>query len=62
MPVMLARKDWDDWLDAKTAPVRLQAILHAPPEQTMRCYRVGTHVNNPRNDDADCLAPVKSGS
>ncbi len=61
MPVMLARKDWGDWLDDRTSLKRLQSILHTPAEPAIRCYRVGTHVNNPRNDDVDCLAPVKGG-
>lgn len=61
MPVLLSASQWDAWLDAATDTTLLQSILATPSPQQIRSYRVGTHVNNPRNDDAQCLAPVAGG-
>ncbi len=58
MPVLLDRANWSAWLDPHTDSVTLQSILNAPSTQAIRYYRVGTRVNNPGNDDADCLMPV----
>jgi putative SOS response-associated peptidase YedK len=58
MPVLLPRASWKSWLDMNTDSSTLQSIINTPSEQPIRCYRVGTHVNNPRNDDADCLVPL----
>lgn len=58
MPVMLPRENWSAWLDQKTDLGTLQSILRDPSAETIRSYRVGTHVNNPNNDDADCLTPL----
>jgi len=58
MPLLLPHAAWDQWLSEETGIDTLQAILRSPAEQALRLYRVGTHVNNPRNDDPDCLAPV----
>lgn len=58
MPILLAPEQWSAWLDSRTDNRALQAILNSPAETPLHCYRVGTHVNNPRNDDADCLAPL----
>lgn len=58
MPLLLPRKSWSDWLDPDTDRQSLESILKAPASPPLRLYRVGMHVNNPRNDDPECLAPV----
>ena len=61
MPVILPRESWSAWLDPLTRPEELRALLHPPPAEGMRAYRIGAHVNNPNNDDADCLLPLGAG-
>ena len=60
MPVILEPKDYELWLDPEIQQVdRLQPLLHPYPLEQMTAYPVSLHVNNPRNDDALCLEPVK---
>jgi putative SOS response-associated peptidase YedK len=64
MPVILAPADWDAWLDPGLAPERaLEALApllvprdHAPED--LVAYAVSPYVNDPRHDDARCLAPA----
>jgi len=58
MPLLLPRESWSEWLDPATDKETLERILTAPASPQLRLYRVGTHVNNPRNDDPECLLPV----
>ena len=58
MPVLLPASQWDAWLDPGSDSALLASLLATSSPQALRSYRVGTHVNNPRNDDARCLAPV----
>jgi putative SOS response-associated peptidase YedK len=36
----------------------LQALLRPYPAEAMTAYPVGLRVNSPRNNDADCVAPL----
>ena len=56
MPVILDAAGHDAWLDAATPPDTLAALL-VPYGGAMEAHAVGTRVNNPRNDDAACVAP-----
>ena len=59
MPVILSPDDYDRWLDpAVQQPEQLQPLLQPYPSDAMLAYPVGTHVNNPRNEDANCIAPA----
>ena len=59
MPVILDAEDYDAWLDAEDTPRdAAQALLRPYEGGGLASYRIGTHVNNPRNDDAACIAPL----
>lgn len=60
MPVILPEQAHDTWLAPDAAPAALQRLLRPHPPEDMAFYRVGTHVNNVRNDDAACIAPLKA--
>ena len=49
-PVLLARQDWEVWLDPATTDLsRLQALLVPAPDELLTFHRVSTEVNNVRN-------------
>lgn len=55
MPVILEAADWPAWLgEVEGDP----GELLRPSEAALRVWRVGTAVNNVRNDSAALLAPV----
>jgi putative SOS response-associated peptidase YedK len=59
MPVLVSPRDFDLWLDPKAAkPSELQALLRPYPAEAMTSFPVGPHVNNPRHNDAACVAPL----
>jgi putative SOS response-associated peptidase YedK len=59
MPVILAPNDYDRWLDpAIQEPDALRPLLRPYPASAMLALPVSPHVNNPRNDDAECIAPA----
>lgn len=58
MPVMLPREKWSAWLDPSTDVSTLKSLLSQTATVAMHVYRVGQHVNNPRNDDPACLRPA----
>ena len=58
MPVILAPETFDPWLDAANDPHSLLSLLGPYPVAPMAFYRVGTAVNNVRNDDPSCIAPL----
>ncbi|MGR9073940.1 MAG: SOS response-associated peptidase [Gammaproteobacteria bacterium] len=56
MPVILASRDWDKWLLPDSGDVGvLQGLLKPYPADAMKAWPVGTKVNNPGNDTAECL-------
>jgi putative SOS response-associated peptidase YedK len=59
MPVILGPADYDQWLDhSVTDAAKLQPLLDAYPASEMVAEPVSTHVNNVRNNDEACIAPV----
>ena len=56
MPAILAPGDYAAWLHAGNAPV--QELLKPFPPESMLAYPVTLRVNNVKNDDAACLAPL----
>ena len=58
MPVLLARDDFERWLDpGEGDPEKLRDLLAPCPDDWLVSQLVGPRVNSPRNDDADCLLP-----
>jgi putative SOS response-associated peptidase YedK len=57
MPVILAPKDYDLWLDPRSDKDPLLALLVPFPGEAMSAYRVSPRVNRVENDDPDCIAP-----
>lgn len=58
MPVILPPETFDRWLDAANDAAGLLSLLGPYPAEPMAFYRVGTAVNNARNDDPSCIAPL----
>jgi putative SOS response-associated peptidase YedK len=56
MPVIVAPADCDAWLDPKSA--RGRELLRPYPAEAMTALPVGTRVNNPKFDDAGCVAAL----
>ena len=60
MPVILQPSDFALWLDPETSDAgQLKSLLKPYPEQQTDLYPVSRRVNNPRNDDAGCIEPIK---
>ena len=55
MPVILEAADWPVWLGETEGDT---AALLRPSAAELRVWRVGTAVNNVRNDNAALLEPV----
>jgi putative SOS response-associated peptidase YedK len=55
MPVILEREDVAPWLDSRSAPPDVKALLRPLASERMMMYPVGRHVNTPANDDARCI-------
>jgi len=58
MPVMLMPADYDRWLDPKTPPAELLAMLKPYDPKLMEAYAVNRAVNNVKNDTELCLEPA----
>jgi len=59
MPVILHKRDWDDWLgikDNKDAP--LQSLIKSFPSKAMQAWKVSTRVNKPDVDDEALIRPL----
>jgi len=62
MPVILARSDYEQWLDpANKAPESLMYLLQPCEAQAMMVYPVSSLVNSPANDGPRCVERQKSG-
>jgi putative SOS response-associated peptidase YedK len=55
MPVMLDRGDEDAWLAPGSAEAELLSLLRPYDVEKTALYRVGSRVNNVKNDDPECL-------
>lgn len=56
MPVSLAPSDYAAWLDASNS--NAQQLLRPFPSKQLNSYPVSLGVNNVKNDDAECIAPL----
>ena len=56
MPVILAPSDHDAWLDAEAPSA--EALLRPYPADDMIAVPIGRLVNDPRSDEAACIAPL----
>lgn len=59
MPIILPEPLWKSWLDAATSPLKLSDILTGAVEG-LRYHPISTRVNNPRNEGAELVNPVKT--
>lgn len=55
MPVVIDVENYSLWLDKKSNPVELQQLLESRMYNKFQTTRISTYVNNPANNDADCL-------
>ena len=56
MPVIVPPELWDTWLDPEVQEAAaLGEILRPYPAELMQAHPVTTHVNNPANDDPECI-------
>ena len=59
MPVILASKDYADWLAPSLQTVeQVNTLLRPFPSEEMEAYPVSQLVNNPRNDRPECVVPI----
>jgi putative SOS response-associated peptidase YedK len=59
MPLIIARDEWDRWLDPELSDMQtIQQMIKPYPADEMRAYKVSSRVNNARNDDAALIEPV----
>jgi putative SOS response-associated peptidase YedK len=59
MPLIIAREDWDRWLDPElTDEAEIEQLLKPFPAEEMRAYPVSSRVNNVKNDDAGLIEPA----
>jgi putative SOS response-associated peptidase YedK len=60
MPVILPEQHFERWLDRDYKETdHLKTLLVPYPAKKMTAYRVSPLVSNPRNDEPQCLKPVK---
>lgn len=58
MPVIIEPPDYDLWLNPGQSPNTALHLLRSYPAEKMAAYPVSTLVNSPRNDTAQCIAPI----
>lgn len=58
MPVILDPGDYGKWLNTELPDGK--SLLHPCPGDWLSAYPVSTHVNSPRNNDSQCIQPLKS--
>ncbi|MCP5096005.1 MAG: SOS response-associated peptidase [Chloroflexi bacterium] len=59
MPVILEPEDMDMWLDPGNSPNQAMHLFRPYPSEKITAYPVSTFVNSPRNDAAQCIAPIQ---
>ena len=58
MPMILAPKDYEQWLDPEQQVADgVKPLLRPYPSDLMTVYSISLRVNNPRNDASRCLEP-----
>lgn len=58
MPVILAAKDYERWLDNETKGADVADLLKPFPEKPMEAYPISTKVNNTKNDGPELIEPA----
>jgi putative SOS response-associated peptidase YedK len=59
MPVILAERDYDLWLDRDVDDAaRLQPLLEPREDDQLEAYEISTFVNKPVNDEPGCIEPL----
>ncbi|HAB19810.1 MAG TPA: SOS response-associated peptidase [Verrucomicrobiota bacterium] len=59
MPVILAMKAAEVWLDPEAKPDALSSVLKPAPDGMLTRYRVSTVVNSSRNETPECIKPLE---
>ena len=59
MPVIIEPELYDSWLDPGTEEKNLISLLTPFPDKKILAYPVGIEVNNPKNDNPNCLVEIK---
>jgi putative SOS response-associated peptidase YedK len=62
MPVIIAPRDYADWLNPETDSDSLQKLFQPYPEDNITCFPVSRLVNNPANDSPELLNPIIKNS
>jgi putative SOS response-associated peptidase YedK len=57
MPVILQRRQWDDWLNDNNT-LRLKDMLVPYPHEHLEIYPVSLRVNSPTHNGAELIKPV----
>jgi putative SOS response-associated peptidase YedK len=61
MPVILPPDRYERWLDTEQrSPLALFDLVEPYPADAMTAVPVSARVNDPRNDDAECLRPLSA--
>jgi putative SOS response-associated peptidase YedK len=59
MPVILAPKDYDVWIDRSVQePAELKPLLAPYPAAEMHAFPIGPFVNDAKHEGAECLTPA----
>lgn len=58
MPLILERKDEEDWLNPALNEQQIKRLLVPFPEEKMEMYRISKAINNPQNDDPRIIQPA----
>jgi putative SOS response-associated peptidase YedK len=59
MPVIIEPELYGRWLDPGTDEKTLSSLFAPFPEKKILAYPVGIEVNNPKNDNPNCLVEIK---
>lgn len=62
MPVVVAPRDWELWLDPGTPLPMMQDLLRPAPDADLEAYPVSPRVNSVRNDGESCIVRVDAPS
>lgn len=60
MPVVIDPLDAADWLDPHRNGEQASELLASADDDYFRYHEVSTLVNSPKNDSAECIAPVET--
>jgi putative SOS response-associated peptidase YedK len=58
MPIVIAARDYDAWLDPKVPPDRAAETCMSPAVNDWRADAVSTRMSSAQYDDERCIAPV----